>query len=53
MKITAERGRGYRPAEENKRDDQPIGVIPVDSIFTPVTSKLPSGKYPCRSKYRL
>ncbi|WP_284141034.1 DNA-directed RNA polymerase subunit alpha [Virgibacillus sp. LDC-1] len=36
MKITAERGRGYRPAEENKRDDQPIGVIPVDSIFTPV-----------------
>ncbi|GGH74782.1 DNA-directed RNA polymerase subunit alpha [Compostibacillus humi] len=37
MKITAERGRGYRPAEENKRDDQPIGVIPVDSIFTPVS----------------
>jgi len=37
MKITAERGRGYRPAEENKNDDQPIGVIPVDSIFTPVS----------------
>lgn len=37
MKITAERGRGYRPAEANKRDEQPIGVIPVDSIFTPVT----------------
>lgn len=34
--MTAERGRGYRPAEENKHDDQPIGVIPVDSIFTPV-----------------
>lgn len=37
MKITAERGRGYRQAEQNKKDDQPIGVIPVDSIFTPVS----------------
>lgn len=37
MKLTAERGRGYRPAEENKQDNQPIGVIPVDSIFTPVS----------------
>ncbi|SEU01441.1 DNA-directed RNA polymerase subunit alpha [Salinibacillus kushneri] len=37
MRITAERGRGYRPAEENKKEDQPIGVIPVDSIFTPVS----------------
>ena len=37
MKITAERGRGYRPAEGNNHDDQPIGVIPVDSIFTPVS----------------
>jgi DNA-directed RNA polymerase subunit alpha len=36
MKMTAERGRGYRPAEENKHEEQPIGVIPVDSIFTPV-----------------
>ena len=36
MKISAERGRGYRPAEDNKHDDQPIGVIPIDSIFTPV-----------------
>ncbi|KKE78549.1 DNA-directed RNA polymerase subunit alpha [Oceanobacillus caeni] len=37
MKITAETGRGYRQAEENKRDDQAIGVIPIDSIFTPVS----------------
>ncbi|KGX90362.1 DNA-directed RNA polymerase subunit alpha [Pontibacillus halophilus JSM 076056 = DSM 19796] len=35
-KITAERGRGYRPADANKSDDMPIGVIPVDSIFTPI-----------------
>src|SRR5690606_327791 len=26
----------YSPAEENKSDDQPIGVIPIDSIFSPV-----------------
>jgi len=30
------RGRGYVPAERNKREGQPIGVIPIDSIFTPV-----------------
>jgi len=36
MEMTVERGRGYVPAERNKRPDQPIGVIPVDSIFTPV-----------------
>ena len=29
-------GRGYVPAEENKRADDPIGVIAVDSIFTPI-----------------
>ncbi len=34
--IVLEKGRGYVPAERNKKPDQPIGVIPVDSIFTPV-----------------
>ena len=34
--LTVGRGRGYRPAEENKSPDQPIGVIPIDSIFSPV-----------------
>lgn len=37
MKVTADRGRGYVPAEGNKSDDLPIGVIPVDSIYTPVS----------------
>ncbi|MGJ9384526.1 DNA-directed RNA polymerase subunit alpha [Salipaludibacillus neizhouensis] len=37
MKVTASRGRGYVPAEGNNSDDLPIGVIPVDSIFTPVS----------------
>ena len=34
--LTIGRGRGYRPAEDNKSADQPIGVIPIDSIFSPV-----------------
>ncbi len=34
--LTIGRGRGFRPAEENKTPDQPIGVIPIDSIFSPV-----------------
>jgi DNA-directed RNA polymerase subunit alpha len=37
MKISAERGRGYVPADGNKRDDHPIGVIAIDSIYTPVS----------------
>src|SRR5215217_8192086 len=36
MYLTIGRGRGYSPAEENKSADQPIGVIPIDSIFSPV-----------------
>ncbi|MFB9757934.1 MULTISPECIES: DNA-directed RNA polymerase subunit alpha [Bacillaceae] len=37
MRLTARRGRGYTPADANKREDQPIGVIPIDSIYTPVS----------------
>jgi len=36
LEALVEPGRGYMPAERNKRPDQPIGVIPMDSIFTPV-----------------
>jgi DNA-directed RNA polymerase subunit alpha len=36
MEIEIDAGRGYRPAELNKREDQPIGVIPVDCLFSPV-----------------
>src|SRR5246127_5353734 len=34
--LTIGRGRGYRPAEENQSADQPIGGIPIHSIFSPV-----------------
>jgi DNA-directed RNA polymerase subunit alpha len=37
LELQAESGRGYRSAERNKKEDQMIGVIPVDSIFSPVT----------------
>ncbi len=36
MEITIGKGRGYVPAEENKPANAPIGLIPVDSIFTPI-----------------
>ncbi len=36
MELTAERGKGYVPAERNKREGQPIGVIPIDAVFSPV-----------------
>jgi DNA-directed RNA polymerase subunit alpha len=36
MELTVERGVGYRSAEQNKNPRDPIGVIPVDSIFSPV-----------------
>ena len=34
--LSIGRGRGYSPAEENKTEDQPLGVIPIDSIFSPI-----------------
>ena len=37
MRMYASRGRGYTPADQNKREDLPIGVIPIDSIYTPVS----------------
>ena len=36
MELTVERGVGYRMADRNKKPRDPIGVIPVDSIFSPV-----------------
>lgn len=36
MSIAIKNGRGYISASENKSDDMPIGVIPVDSLFSPI-----------------
>ena len=34
--IEIKTGRGYCPGEQNKKEEQPIGVIPIDSLFSPV-----------------
>ena len=36
MEMTIERGRGYVSADQKKKDENVIGLIPIDSIFTPV-----------------
>ena len=36
IEMTVNRGRGYNVAEKNKKDNSPIDVLPIDSIFTPV-----------------
>lgn len=36
LEITVEKGRGYVPADENKPKDAPIGLIPMDAIYTPI-----------------
>ena len=37
VELTIDQGRGYVPAEKNKQEQPVIGVIPIDSIYTPVT----------------
>jgi DNA-directed RNA polymerase subunit alpha len=36
MEFTVETGKGYRPATDNRPEDAPIGLIPVDALFSPV-----------------
>ena len=36
MEIRVSRGRGYQASENNKKDDMPVGWIPVDSFFSPI-----------------
>ncbi len=36
MEIVLEKGRGYVSSDKNKKEEQPIGTIPIDSSFTPV-----------------
>ncbi|MDD2221322.1 MAG: DNA-directed RNA polymerase subunit alpha [Clostridia bacterium] len=44
MEISVKKGRGYVIAEKNKQEGQPIGVIPIDSLFSPVTKVNPTVK---------
>lgn len=36
MELTVDSGKGYRPANQNRPEEAPIGLIPVDSLFSPV-----------------
>ena len=36
MELTANSGKGYRPADRNKNEDAPLGLIAIDSLFSPV-----------------
>ena len=36
MELVADTGKGYRPSEKNKTDDAPLGLIAIDSLFSPV-----------------
>lgn len=38
MEMTVEKGRGFSSAEDNEREGDPIGVIPVDAIFSPISN---------------
>lgn len=38
MEMTVEKGRGFASSEDNEREGDPIGLMPVDSVFTPVTN---------------
>ena len=37
MEVVVERGRGYNSVEKNKKEHAPLGVIPIDSFFSPIT----------------
>ncbi|MBI4621231.1 MAG: DNA-directed RNA polymerase subunit alpha [Desulfobacterales bacterium] len=36
MEMVVKKGRGYVPAEKNKEENQPVGTIPIDAIFSPI-----------------
>ena len=37
FEVVVESGKGYVPAEQNKNDDMPIGTIPIDAVFSPIS----------------
>ena len=54
MELTLSHGRGYVPADRNKPAQTIIGLIPVDSIYTPgAQGQLHGGEHPCRRRHRL
>ena len=46
MELTVENGKGYVPATQNRPEDAPIGLIPVDALFSPVRRSLTGSRIP-------
>ncbi|MEZ6022038.1 MAG: DNA-directed RNA polymerase subunit alpha [Hyphomonadaceae bacterium] len=53
MELTVNNGKGYVPAEQNRPDDAPIGLIAIDSIYSPVRRVAYRVEHPRRSGARL
>ncbi|MEM6317353.1 MAG: DNA-directed RNA polymerase subunit alpha [Bacteroidota bacterium] len=56
IELTISKGRGYQPAEENLPKDAPIGVVPVDAIYTPIKNvayKVSNTRVEQRTDYEL
>lgn len=53
MELTITKGRGYVSSDKNKTEDMPIGVLPIDSIYTPIDRVNLTVQDTCRSGYRL
>ena len=53
MEFTVATGKGYVPAERNRPEDAPIGLIPVDSLFSPVRKVSYGREHPRRPDPRL
>ncbi len=51
IEMEINKGRGFRLAEDNKKEDQPIGVIPIDSLFSPIT-RVSYSVHECRKGQR-
>ena len=51
MEFTVNTGKGYVPAERNRPEDAPIGLIPIDSLFSPVKKSPTRSRTPARAKF--
>jgi DNA-directed RNA polymerase subunit alpha len=50
MEFTVASGKGYVAAERNRPEDAPIGLIPVDSLFSPVRKVSTRSRTPARAR---
>jgi DNA-directed RNA polymerase alpha subunit len=53
MEFTVDTGKGYVPAERNRAEDAPIGLIPVDSLYSPCRRSPTASRTPARARSRL